>query len=68
MCFRQMVKIDIFAYKTMKAMLFFNEHLLTFISINSAAKWKPFFSSVFYDLMIRFFLDREEGETNIVQI
>ena len=67
MCFRQMVKIDIFAYKTMKAMLFFNEHLLTFISINSAAKWKPFFFSlVFYDLMIRFFL--EEGETNIVQI
>ena len=24
MCFLQMVKIDIFAYKTMKAMLFFN--------------------------------------------
>ena len=61
-----MGKIDIFAYKTMKAMLFVNEHLLTFISINSAAKWKPFFSLVFYDLMIRFFL--EEGETNIVQI
>ena len=67
MCFRQMVKIDIFAYKSMKAMLFFNEHLLTFISINSAAKWKPFFFSlVLYDLMICFFL--EEGETNIVQI
>lgn len=49
----------------MMEMLFSSERSLTFASINSAAKWRAFYSSlVLYDLICFF---PGAGETNIVQ-